>query len=273
MRNKRVLEAGVWAAGMLCALGGCSLPGARSSVLVIAHRGNSSASPENTLAAFQSAADAKADMIELDARPSADGTLYVLHDATLDRTTNAVEVLGQRKIAINKTSDRDLARLDAGRWFDARFVNEKLPTLADALDVIQREKKTLLEVKDGPAQSYARLLNEKKLVDRLVVQSFNWTFLKELHEAEPRVALGALGDKELTPEKLEKIAATGARTVAWHHEGLNETVISMLKGKGYAVWAWTVDDPAQWKRLLEAGIDGIITNRPAELRKFLDSAG
>src|SRR5260221_9591244 len=91
---------------------------ASSRWLVIAHRGNSSVAPENTLPAFQSALDAKADLVELDYFHSADGVPIVTHDEILDRTTNAEEVLGKPKLLIGDLLLSDLQRLDAGSWFD-----------------------------------------------------------------------------------------------------------------------------------------------------------
>src|SRR5207248_2801159 len=102
-------------------------------LLVIAHRGNSSVAPENTLPAFQSALDAKADLVELDYFQSADGVPVVIHDQILDRTTNAEEVFGQPKLLVGGLPLVDLRRLDVGEWFDEKFAGTKLATLAEAL--------------------------------------------------------------------------------------------------------------------------------------------
>src|SRR3954465_14229572 len=96
-------------------------------VLVIAHRGNSSVAPENTLPAFQAALDVKADLIELDYYHSADGVPVVIHDQYLDRTTNAEDVFGQPKLLAGKLPLADLRKLDAGSWFDDKFAGAKLP--------------------------------------------------------------------------------------------------------------------------------------------------
>ncbi len=250
-----------------CTTGG---PGhAEPRVLVIAHRGNSSEAPENTLAAFRQAAAMRVDYVELDARPSADGTLYVLHDKTLDRTTNAVRVIGRAKVAIRDLHDGQINELDAGSWFDERYAGERVPTLAAALDAIQAKSRTLLEHKDGPAEAYARLLRDKRLVNKLIVQSFDWNFLADLHRLEPSQTLAALGDKELTQEKWAKLPATGARIVAWAYKDLPAEQITRLHQHKYKVFAWTVDEPADWQRLVSDGIDGIITNRPAALKAWL----
>jgi len=238
-------------------------------ILVIAHRGDSSNAPENTLSAFRSAIRAGADLVELDARQTADGTLVCLHDETLDRTTDAVQVFGRKKVLLREVRDAELTRLEAGMWFDPPVRGERIPTLAEALDCIQAGSRTLLEHKDGPAAAYARLLREKKLVGRLVVQSFNWDFLRDLHRLEPRQPLAALGEKVLDESRWTRLAATGARTVAWKHTDITPELIAEARRRRLAVWAWTVDEPKDWERLVEAGIDGIITNRPGPLRHWL----
>ena len=243
--------------------------GSARRITVIAHRGDSSNAPENTLAAFRSALAAKADYVELDARPSADGTLYCLHDETLDRTTDAVSLLERKKIRIREVRDADLARLDAGAWFKPQFAGERLPTLAAALDLIQAESRTLLEHKDGPADAYVRLLRDKRLIGKLIVQSFDWGFLADLHRLEPRQPLAALGDKTFDEQRWARLARTGAKLVAWKHTDLTADLVAELRRRGYGVFAWTADEPHEWQRLAGFGIDGIITNRPAALITWL----
>jgi glycerophosphoryl diester phosphodiesterase len=212
---------------------------------------------------------ANADYVELDARQSADGTLYCLHDDTLDRTTDAVSLLGRKKIRLREVHDADVARLDAGAWFKPRFAGERLPTLAAALDAIQASSRTLLEHKDGPADAYARLLREKRLVGRLIVQSFDWSFLADLHRLEPGQPLAALGDKAFDEQRWTRLPATGANIVAWKHTDISAELVAELHKRGHNVFAWTADEPSDWRRLADIGIDGIITNRPGALIEWL----
>src|SRR5689334_623108 len=93
-------------------------------VLIIAHRGNSSVAPENTLPAFQSALEAKADLVELDYYHSADGVPVVIHDKLLGRTTNAEQVLGKSELAVRDLPLADLRKLDAASWFDEKFAGK-----------------------------------------------------------------------------------------------------------------------------------------------------
>jgi glycerophosphoryl diester phosphodiesterase len=241
-------------------------------VLIIAHRGDSKAAPENTLLAFESAVRVRADLVELDYLHSADGVPVVFHDDELDRTTNACSLWGGTKIKLATKTLADLKRLDAGSWFDAQFAGTPIPTLAEALAVIQAGSMTLIERKEGDAATCVELLKQKNLLDQVVVQAFDWDFLADCHRLAPRLVLGALGNKELTPEKLDKVAKTGASAVGWSDEHIDAAGIAAIHGRGWKAWVWTVDDPKRAVTLVEAGADGIITNVPAEMRRVVEAS-
>jgi glycerophosphoryl diester phosphodiesterase len=241
-------------------------------VLVIAHRGNSSVAPENTLPAFQSALDAKADLVELDYYHSADGALVVMHDKALDRTTNAEKLLGKTKLPVADLPVAELKQLDAGAWFDAQFGGTRIPTLVEALDLIQSRSVTLIERKAGDAPALIRLLEEKKLIDQVVVQAFDWQFVVECRRLSPRLALGTLSGKDATPEELRAAAATGADLIVWDYKKIDREQIEQIHKLGKKAWAYTIDDPQRAAQLIAAGIDGIITNKPAELLTLTNSA-
>jgi glycerophosphoryl diester phosphodiesterase len=243
---------------------------ASPGLLVIAHRGNSSVAPENTLPAFQSALDVQSDLVELDYHHTADGVPLVLHDETLDRTTNAVELLGRTKIRVASLPLADLAGLDAGRWFDPKFRGTRLPTLAESLDLIQTGSVTLIERKAGDAPTLVKLLEEKKLTDQVVVQAFDWDFVAECRRLSPTLALGTLHGKPATEELVRAAVATGADLIVWNHEKIERPHIELIHQLGKQAWVYTVDDPERARQMIDAGIDGIITNKPAvmiELRE------
>lgn len=238
-------------------------------VLVIAHRGDSKVAPENTLPAFQSAVDIGADLIELDYGHTSDGVPIVIHDGTLDRTTDARVKLGGQQIRVVDKTAAELADLDAGTWFGEQFAGTRVPTLAEALDVIQAGSVTLIEQKAGDAETLVNLLREKDLTDKVVVQSFNWGFLTQVHQLEPRIVLGALGHQKLTTQKLDAAQQTGAQVIGWSHNSVTKEWIDEIHRRGLKAWVWTVDDMDRAEHLIGEGIDGVITNVPAQVQKLV----
>ncbi len=244
----------------------------QAGTLVIAHRGDSKMAPENTLPAFISAVHAGADLVELDYYHSADGTPVVFHDKYVNRTTNSEELWGDAKIPLTSRSLDDLKRLDAGKWFASKFAGTKIPTLTEALDAIQSGSMTLIERKGGDPATCVALLKEKKLLDRVVVQAFDWDYLAGCHKLDDKLVLAALGDKDFIPEKLDKIAKTGAKIVAWEDKYTTASTISAIHSRGFKAWVWTVDDATRICQLVDANVDGIITNQPALTRSIIQAA-
>jgi glycerophosphoryl diester phosphodiesterase len=241
-------------------------------VLVIAHRGDSKVAPENTLPAFVSAVRAGADLVELDYLHSADGMPVVFHDDDLDRTSDACKLWGGTKIKLASKTLAELEKLDAGTWFNERFAGTRIPTLEQAIDAIQAGSMTLIERKEGDPATCVDLLKRKNLIDRVVVQSFDWEYLAGCRALDDKLVLCALGSKEFTPEKLDQIAKTGASVVGWEDKYTNADTIEAIHNRGYKAWVWTVDKPERVVQLLNAKVDGLITNRPAETRAVVEAA-
>lgn len=240
---------------------------------VIAHRGDSSHFPENTLAAFESALKKGSDLVELDSHDTKDGVLVVLHDSKLDRTTNSESVFGKTDVLVSKVTLDQIRLLDAGSWKSDQFKGEPLPTLEASLKVIQASSTTLLERKAGTALSHAKLIKKLGYTDKLVVQSFDWDFLAALKVWLPGVQMAALGGEDVTRSQLEDLKLLDITTVAWNHEKLTSEAVAMIHENGFKLWAWTVDEPAEWQRLVDLKLDGIITNRPGELSAWLKEHG
>ena len=241
----------------------------RPGVLVIAHRGCCCQFPENTLAAFEGAIECGADLVELDYHHSADGVPVVLHDELLDRTTNAAQVLGREGLVVGEVPLADLQRLDAGSWFDARFADQRLPTLAQALDAIQPRGMTLIERKAGDPKPLVELLKQKGCLEQVVVQSFDWDFVAQCRQMAPALVLGALGNKPPNEGQLRAAAATGADVIVWNYKQLGPAQIRQIHDLGKKAWAYTVNEPADAQRLVRAGIDGLITDDPATIRQAI----
>jgi glycerophosphoryl diester phosphodiesterase len=234
---------------------------------VYAHRGASAVAPENTLAAFDRAAGV-AGFIELDVQRCGSGELVVVHDATLDRTTDVESVFPDRPSrTVGDFTLAELRRLDAGSWFAAEFAGERIPTLAEVLDFLcDRDLGLLLEAKSPPAGTAAQIADELLrhrwiLRDRLVVQSFDEDFVREFRSVFPRVTLGLLG----APADIEPWVRI-VDQINPHHVGLKQSYVDSVHDAGLAVNPWTVDEPADIERVVELGVDGIITNTPDRVR-------
>ncbi len=251
--------------------------------LVIGHRGYSAMAPENTLLSFKLAKAAGADLVELDYHHTKDGEPVVIHDPELDRTTDAVTKWGGQNIRVESKTVAQLRTLDAGEWFDVRnagahmptYAGTRLPSLVEALDFIQDGNMTLIERKAGDAATCVKLLRERNLVNKVVVQSFDWSYLKDFHQREPRQVLGALGplwsrggkelkeaEKTLDKSWVDEVRNCGARVVVWNRQ-LTREAVDYAHQQGMKVWVYTIDDPALMNQLLDEGVDGIITNDPA----------
>ncbi|MCA9426595.1 MAG: glycerophosphodiester phosphodiesterase, partial [Candidatus Omnitrophica bacterium] len=164
-------------------------------------------------------------------------------------------------------------KLDVGAWKDPKFKGEKIPTLEDALKTIQKGSVTLLERKTGSALDHAKLLERMGLVEDLIVQSFDWDFLAAMRTWLPEAKLAALSGKEVTEEKLNDIQRLGIDIAVWRHSDLTPQNFPMFAKHGLEVWVYTVDEPADWKQMVDLGVTGLITDKPAELRKWLKENG
>lgn len=242
--------------------------------LVIGHRGYASTAPENTLASFERALQAGVDLVELDYYHASDGIPVVIHDGTLDRTTDALSRWGGKNLPVQERTSAELTGLEAGAWFKPPFPGQRLPTLETALDRIQARGVTLIERKGGEPSTLVSLLNRRQWVNRLVVQSFDWEFLRGFHQLEPRQVLGALGPpggragrKLSDPEKalnrawLEEIKGLGARIAVWNRQ-VDAEAVREAHALGLRVWVYTLNDPEPAAEVLQAGVDGIITDNP-----------
>jgi len=242
-----------------------------SRVLVIAHRGNSSAAPENTLPSFSSALDLGVDCVELDTLASADGVPVVFHDETLDRTTNACAIWNERDIPlVSKTLDQ-LRQLDAGGWFNPRFVGTPLSTLTEALEFISPRAMTMVERKAGDAAACIRAIEPAYALDRVIVQAFDWDFLADCRRLAPTLLIGALGHKDIVTSQLDETRQLGATVIGWEAEYFTATKIAAIHERGMKAWAWTVDDDELAHRLIAVGIDALISNVPARMQTIVSA--
>lgn len=242
----------------------------REAPLCWAHRGDSDNYPENTVPAFEAAVAAGADGIELDVTLSADGRLVVLHDATLERTTD-----GEGRVSDLPWDE--LAMLDAGSWFDPRFTGTRLPLLADVLEAFAPRVLVNVEIKpeaacvrgagfEPVAGQVAALVRELGLVDRVLVSSFNFQTLVDLRGLDPDLALGVLfrGD-EAHLDFAALARGVGAASFHLRLDALTPEALELHHRDGRAVFTWA--RPAEagaegMRRALDLGVDGFFANDP-----------
>jgi glycerophosphoryl diester phosphodiesterase len=230
-----------------------------AAVLSIAHRGDSMHTPENTIASFISS-HGKADYVETDTRMSADGVIVVMHDSTVDRTTDGSGTVGSKTLA-------QLRLLDAGSWFSPIFAGERVATMEEMITNTLPACIPLIERKDGPASAYVAELRRLGVVSDVMVQSFDWNFLSTMHALEPGIRLGALGSGTFTPATLTNIINTGAEMVAWEQASVTPEMLNLVRSAGLMLFVWTVDGP-RIKHFIDMGVDGIISNDPGAVKDY-----
>ena len=240
-----------------------------STPLVVAHRGDSAKFPENTAIALRSAAAVKADLIEFDVRETADGKLVLFHDGDLKRFTG-------RKTPFESLGFQEARKLDVGTWFDpegGRFSDQRPPTLAEAIRLcLDGGSRALIERKTGPASAYVEVIREMKVEDRVVMQAFDWDFLRDFRKLAPEIPMGALGSKEIDGERLTELKRLSPQWVGWNQKDLDEPAIERFHDSGFKVAVWTVNDLARLRQFAAWGVDAVITDRPAEARETLKGA-
>ncbi|MFF3837417.1 glycerophosphodiester phosphodiesterase [Streptomyces sp. NPDC001930] len=231
---------------------------------VIAHRGASSAAPENTLVSDEVARRGGAVWIENDVQPSKDGVPYILHDTTVDRTTDGTG-------PIRSLTAAQVNALDAGSWFAPAYAGTRVPTLAAQLaDLRVRGGKLLLEIKGRHTHDeVARIVRDVRdqgMTDRVFVQSFDVPSLRHVRDLAPELPIGLLRSTlDADPVALAKDLGLSAYNVSDAALATRPAVVDEVRAAGVAVNVWTVDTPARWAALAALGVDGIITNRPTEL--------
>lgn len=236
----------------------------------VAHRGAGKLAPENTLAAFRLGASHGYRMFECDVKLSADGVPFLMHDATLQRTTNAVEQLGAGLSATGGDHAWGaLSQLDAGSWHSRHFAGEPLPTLEHIAHFCLRNGYFLnIEIKPTPglerqtgevvAQHAARLWQGAAVPPLLT--SFHPEALQAARDAQPQLPRGLLLDS-LSTGWLETALTLDCVAVVCNHALWDTFSVTQAKSAGLRTLSYTVNDEWAAQRLIDLGTDGIITDR------------
>lgn len=234
------------------------------SVSIVSHRGAAALAPENTLAAMRIAIDQGVDFVETDVQLTSDGVPMLLHDPTLDRTTNGSGPIALRTFA-------EVRALDAGSWFDAAHAGERVPTLEEFLDVLEPANvRALVELKGDwtseQLQTVAELLQSRYMVNRVALQSFDEETLRGLQNVAPqfaRVMLTREWDARTVALAQElEVSAVGGRPKLLNR---NLDLLAQLRATGIGSLTYTLNKAKRWDLAIERGIDLIVTDDPVAL--------
>jgi len=237
---------------------------------IIAHRGASAYSPENTLAAFELALKQNADAVELDAKLTADGHVIVIHDQTVDRTTAHTGRVKNLPLS-------EFRKMDAGSHFDIAFKGEPVPTLDEVfkavgqLTYINVELTNYASMMDNLPHKVASLVKKHRLGRRVIFSSFNPLALIKIHKLVPEAPIGLLA---VQGRKGAFLRSWPGRLLGYHslHPELNDVTPALVNGahrRNKKVLVWTVNRAEEMRRLFQLGVDGIFTDDPVLARQVL----
>jgi len=237
---------------------------------VFAHRGSSAYAPENTLAAFEMAVEQGADAIELDVKLSGDGQIIVIHDDTVDRTTDGTGRVGAMTLS-------ELKDLDAGSYFNTKFKTEKIPTLEDVFETFGKRIFINIEIKnyttplDDLPERVISLINKFDLEDNVILTSFNFIALIRTRDHDQNIPVGLL-----TPAGVASLAVTSklvrfGPSVALHPSfvDVKPKLIQSLHRARSRIHAYTLKEADDMRQLFRLGVDGIITSNPPLAKSVL----
>ena len=249
-----------------------------SHIVSVGHRGAAAHAPENTLAGFRKAMEIGVDFIELDVHLTQDHQVVVIHDANTKRTTGVDAAVADLTLS-------EIKKMDAGTWFDEEFANERVPTLSEALQLINGRCQVMIEIKWPKKGIYEQIVEEiVKIIDQhaaaswVVIQSFEPAYLREIYEIRPSLTIHQLliGDAVLLPVYQGRSfhfgsfsPVAGVKSVNVYCIYLNE---SMKKQYGvYELGVFTVNTEEAITRSIANGATYIISDRPELVKKFKDT--
>jgi len=231
--------------------------------LIYAHRGARCVAPENTLPAFAAALAMGVDGIELDAHLTADGAIVVIHDFTVEKTTNGHG-------AVRTMTLHQIKQLDAGSHFDPSFAGAPIPALDEVFDLVGDRCAVNVEIKsldpyanqDATAAVVA-LIHRRRLAGQVLISSFNPMALLKVRHLDPALAIGLLYDRQM-PVWLQRFWTTALQPEAQHpwHQLIDGEYMVWAQSVGAAVNTWTVNDVDEARRLVALGVNMLMSDLP-----------
>ena len=249
-----------------------------TKTMLVAHRGGAGLAPENTLAAFERGIAEKADAVEMDVHLSKDGAVIVCHDPILGRTTDKTGTIADLTLAEIKTFNA------AAKFTGGATAAQQVPTLDEVVKLVNGRVGMQVEIKlkadgsryAGIEQKVVDILRQGNMIEKSVIISFDWPTLQEIKKIEPKLKTGALASATTayrqyptSAQMAQAVKAVGADYFGPEKSYLNAELMAELRKVGVGGGAWTVDDPAEMKKLAALNPDFLTTNRPDLLRGVL----
>ncbi len=238
-----------------------------NSPLIVAHRGFSAIAPENTLSAFKSAIRLKADMIELDVQSTKDGTPVVIHDSKVDRTTNGTGKVKNFYLW-------SLRELDAGSWFDSKYKGEKIPTLEEALKFINGKIPVNIEIKSSSIKITEKVIAtvyEADMEEKVLISSFDPRVLRKIKRLKVQIPTGFLYHYPVYFNPVKTLENLGAAVFIHNFKFTTPKLVKKIHDAGFKIFVYTVNKPTDIKKMINFGVDGIITDDIRTARYILNS--
>jgi glycerophosphoryl diester phosphodiesterase len=263
--RQRLIVAAVVGVLLAIAIGVFALQSVRlqDDVEIMAHRGSSKAAPENTLASIQKAIDEGADWVEIDVQETADGEVVVLHDSDFMK-------LAGRNLKIWDATLDDLKDIDIGSWFAPEFRDQRVPTLAEVLDLCKGKIRVNIELKyyghdQQLEQRVADIVRSREMDSQVVAMSLKMDAVRKMKSIRPNWRVGLL--MSVSAGDLSKIEADFlAVNAGFVHRGFVRRVHDAEK----EVFVWTVNDALAMSNMIGRGVDGLLTDKPALARRVLE---
>ena len=223
------------------------------NIRIVGHRGAAGYAPENTLLSFQAAMDSGCDKVEMDVRLTKDRHAVVIHDATVNRTTNG------RGPVLKKTLE-ELRKLECGQ-------GQKIPAFREVVDLCKNRIRLIVELKEfGASKAVSDILEEKESTSSSLVISFDAGIIREMKETNPQIKLGLLFKKPLFKGKLGNIwnfvEEVPLDYICPRSDSLNRKMVSEAHAKGLKVFAYNVNSEDIFRKMAECGVDEICTDYP-----------
>jgi glycerophosphoryl diester phosphodiesterase len=229
-----------------------------AQALVIAHRGASYSAPENTVSSAKLAWTQNADAVELDIYQTTDNRVMVMHDSNTKRTTG-------QSYKIAETSSDVLRKLDAGSWKDAKYAGEKIPFLEEMIATVPAGKILVVEIKCGKTvlPALKEIVDKCGKKDQLVFIAFDWETILEAKQLFPANRCYWLSSSSADVyEKMAEASQKGLDGLDLVGKIIDRKLVKKARHYKLEVLSWTIDDPAEAKRLVKIGVKAITTNRP-----------